>query len=232
MPGPSAPGPIGFYYTVQLGETLYRIAKNYGVDWHQLMATNHIGRPGQLEAGQRLFIPQQLPQVYAPMAGGPLSTEEVRQLVGPRNPSSDWRTLTAHHSGTKQGSAQAFNRNHLQRHMGGLFYHFVIGNGTNTPDGALEVGWRWREQVKANRPYDIQICLVGDFNEQVVSEAQFATLVRLIQVLREEYSIPVDEVRRHEDIKGKHTECPGKHFPFVRLVNELRSEDALAGRRS
>ena len=220
----------GFYHTVQRGQTLYRIAKTYNQDWHELMAMNHIGDPSHLETGRQIFIPQQALSAYASVQAGPLTLDGIRQLVDPKNNYSNWRTITVHHSGTLQGGAKSFDRNHLQRHMGGLFYHFVIGNGTNTPEGALEVGWRWKEQVKANRPYDIQICLVGDFNQQWVSDPQFSTLVQLVQVLREEYDIPVGSVRRHEDIQGKRTECPGRHFPFQRLINELIAQDAFSHR--
>ena len=222
MPSAALPAPGGFYHEVQRGETLYRIAKTYGMDWHELMAANRIGHPGQLETGQRLFIPQGAPQLAPPLMPGPLTLDDLRRIIGPRRSQYSWSTITVHHSGTLQGGAQAFNRNHIQRHMGGLFYHFVIGNGSSTPDGALEVGWRWQQQVKANRPNDIQVCLVGDFNRQFVSDAQFNTLVKLIQVLREEYGVPIENIRRHEDIPGKNTECPGQHFPFSRLISELR----------
>ena len=211
----------GFYHTVMHGQTLYRIAKNYNQDWHELMEFNHITDPSQLVVGRKIFIPQQPPSAYARVSEGPLTPEQVRRLVGPPNSRSTWRTITLHHSGTLQGGAKSFDQNHKQRRMGGLFYHFVIGNGTNTPDGALEVGWRWKEQVKANRPFDIQICLVGDFNRQWVSEAQFSTMTHLVEALTQEYDIPAGNIRRHEDIKSKHTECPGKRFPFGRLLNEL-----------
>ena len=223
---PATVGAAGFYHTVERGQTLYRIAKSYDVDWHTLMSVNRIYDPSRLEPGQKIFIPQAIPQPYAPTAAGPLTTEELRRLVGPREYRSDWRTITVHHSGTTKGSAQAFDRNHRQRHMGGLFYHFVIGNGSNTSDGALEVGWRWKQQVKANRPYDIQICLVGDFDQQYVSDAQFNTLVGLVQELKQQYNIPIRNIRRHEDIPGKHTACPGSHFPFQRLINTLSNQDA------
>ena len=212
----------GFYHTVEHGQTLYRIAKTYDMDWHELMAINNISDPSRLEVGQKILIPQQIPQSYAPVTGGPLTPQELRRLVGSRHYAYPWLTITVHHSGTLQGNAEAFHRNHLRRRMGGLFYHFVIGNGTETADGALEVGWRWQKQVKANRPNDIQICLVGDFDRQVVSEAQFSTLVSLIRILREDYNIPIGAIRKHEDIKGKHTACPGKHFPFSRLIETLK----------
>ena len=188
----------------------------------ELMRVNNIYSPTQLGAGQRLFIPRTLVEPFYPSLPHEVATiDDVRRIVGPKNISSDWRTLTVHHSGTLQGSARLFDRDHRRRHMGGLFYHFVIGNGTKTPAGSIELGWRWLKQVKANRPYDIQICTVGDFNQQDMSDAQFSSLVNLIRVLQEEYHIPTSSIRRHEDIKGKHTECPGSRFPFGRLLSAL-----------
>jgi LysM repeat protein len=222
---PAAQTP-GFYHSVRRGETMYRIAKTYDQDWHELMDLNNISDPSKLEVGQQLFIPRHISPATPPMPQGPLDMGSMRRIVGPKRYSYSWRTITLHHSATLKGGAQAFNRNHQERRMGGLFYHFVIGNGSATGDGALEVGWRWKRQVKANRPNDIQICLVGDFNRQNVSEAQFSTMVQLIRVLQEDYGIPIQNIRRHEDIKGKHTECPGRRFPFARVLGELRKQAA------
>ncbi len=213
---------VGFYHTVERGQTLYRIAKTYNVDWKELAHLNRVSHPSQLEVGQKLFIPYRTaPETFHPAMPGPMGYSDIRQLVGPRHSDSVWRTITVHHSGTKKGNAELFGRDHTRRRMGGLFYHFVIGNGTDSSDGGLEAGFRWRRQIKANRPHDIQICLVGDFNGQYVSEAQFSTLITLIKMLREDYSVPIGSIRKHEDIKGKHTACPGKHFPFERLITEL-----------
>ena len=218
---PSSMTAGGVIHVVERGETLYRIAKSYNVEISELMRVNQIYNPTQLEVGQRLFVPQAAAPPYAVKTYEPVSLEQTRRLVGQRNALSNWRTITVHHSGTLQGSAKLFDRDHIRRHMGGLFYHFVIGNGTKTPVGEIEVGWRWARQVKANRPYDIQICMVGDFDQQDMSEGQFNSLVNLIRVLQEEYGIPINAIRRHRDIKDKHTECPGSRFPFDRLISVL-----------
>jgi len=211
---------IGFYHTVERGQTLFRIAKMYQIDLKELSRANRLTGT-RLEVGQKLFIPGTPTWAPGPAAVAP-SAGEIQSLVGPRS-HAVWKTITVHHSGTKNGSAAAFHRDHLRRRMGGLFYHFVIGNGSQTPDGAIEVGWRWKRQVKANRPYDIQICVVGNFNHSQVSESQFLSLVRLIRILRQEYGIPTSHVRKHQDIKGKHTACPGDKFPFYRLISELQN---------
>ena len=221
---PYAPPPTfekGITHVVERGETLYRISKIYHVEISELMRVNHLYHPTQIEVGQQLFIPQAIAPATIVRAYQPLTVDDIRRIVGPKNPGSDWRTITVHHSGTLQGNARLFDRDHRRRKMGGLFYHFVIGNGTKSPLGDVEVGWRWKKQVPANRPYDIQICLVGDFDQQDVQDGQFSSLVNLIRVLQEQYGIPVSAIRRHNDIQGKHTDCPGRRFPFSRLLSTL-----------
>ncbi len=223
MAAPALTAPGGFYHTVARGQTVYRIAKNYGLDPKELMRVNGIRDASQLEVGQRLYVPAVALSAPPPLIssrGQGMSPEAVRRLAGPAQNTS-WRTITVHHSATRQGSAKSFDRDHQRRHMGGLFYHFVIGNGTQTKDGSIEVGWRWRKQVPSNRPNDINVCLVGDFSRQQVSQAQFDSLVNLINTLRQDYHVPLRAVRKHEDIKGKHTACPGQNFPFHRLIERL-----------
>ncbi|MBI4432681.1 MAG: N-acetylmuramoyl-L-alanine amidase [Candidatus Omnitrophica bacterium] len=200
----------GFYHTVQRGETFYRISKRYEIGVKDLMAANRVTDPGTLEVGQRLFVPRAV-----------FDSSTVRSIVGPKRARYDWKTITLHHSGTLKGNGTRFHRDHLRRGMGGLFYHFVIGNGSYSGDGEIEVGWRWKRQVKANRAHDIQICAVGDFNQQRMTNAQFQSLVYLVALLREDYGISLDDIRRHEDVKGKATECPGAHFPFLKILSKV-----------
>lgn len=47
----------GIYHVVEPGQTLYRIARAYGVDEAQLAKVNKVSDPTRLEAGQRLYIP-------------------------------------------------------------------------------------------------------------------------------------------------------------------------------
>lgn len=228
MPAPpQAPQKLveGFLHTVEKGQTFYRISKIYGVDVSVLMRANGVEDPSQLEIGQKLFIPKKAPR-HTPriFVHEPYTQADVRRAVGGRYASSVWKTITVHHSATLKGGAKLFHKDHTRRKMGGLFYHFVIGNGSYSENGEVEVGFRWKRQIKANRPLDIQICLVGDFSRQDVSEAQMASLVHLIAVLQEQYGIPTSHIRRHEDIQGKHTECPGKRFPFFRLLSLLEEE--------
>jgi LysM repeat protein len=211
----------GIYHIVERGQTLYRISKSYNVDINQVMRLNKIIDPTQIDIGQRIFIPGvRLPVPIEPYKSIP--REAIKKLVGLKSSSSDWHYITLHHSATHEGNAVTFDRNHRSRRMGGLFYHFVIGNGTLSGDGEIEVGWRWKKQEAVNRPADIQICLVGNFNEEKASRSQHDALIKLVSVLREQYGISMQNIRRHKDIEGKATECPGESFPFNSIIAELK----------
>src|SRR5678815_1401985 len=60
-----------------------------------------------------------------------------------------WQFIVVHNSGTRQGNARVFDyyHKHVRRMQNGLAYHFVIGNGTSTGNGQVEVGDRWRRQI-------------------------------------------------------------------------------------
>lgn len=218
---PSITQPSGIYHIVGSGQTLYRIAQVYNVDINKIIRANGLANPNQIGVGDHLFIPG----VAVPLrveSYRPLSLEPIEKLVGPKHYKVRWRYITLHHSATTEGNAEAFDRNHRRRGMGGLFYHFVIGNGTGSRDGELEVGWRWIRQSQVERKGDIQVCLVGDYNRQEISPAQFAALVKLLKVLTQQYAIPLNHIRKHQDAVSKYTECPGNKLPFYKILAELR----------
>lgn len=51
-------GTRGVYHQVRPGQTLYRIAKTYGVSVKELSRVNRISDPTNIRAGDRLFIPR------------------------------------------------------------------------------------------------------------------------------------------------------------------------------
>jgi hypothetical protein len=57
-----------------------------------------------------------------------------------------WQWIVIHHSATTTGGAAAFDKMHRAKGWDELGYHFVIGNGTDTRDGQVEVGSRWPRQ--------------------------------------------------------------------------------------
>lgn len=142
-----------------------------------------------------------------------------------------WKYIVIHHSATNKGNAERFNAYHKRRGMrNGLAYHFVINNGTaGTFDGKLEIGPRWKKQINGGHCRQnwvnnsgIGICLVGNFNKNAVSEKQFSVLYKLCRILMEKYDIPVRNILGHGEVKGEHSECPGKYFPLRELREALK----------
>jgi len=143
-----------------------------------------------------------------------------------------WTAIVIHHSGTKQGNAAIFDKWHKEgRHWEGVGYDFVIGNGTNSADGKVEVTFRWREQRTgahcktpnnwANK-YAIGICLVGNFDQTSPTRRQIQSLVKLIRFLQNRYGIPKSRIYGHNTTPGANkTDCPGKKFPMAWLKSML-----------
>jgi len=102
----------------------------------------------------------------------------------------------------------------------GMAYHFVIGNGSDSGDGQIEVGSRWLQQKQgghlaseALNEIAIGICLVGDFSTHRLGPRQTASLIELVQYLRKLQPDSKLKFRLHREINTKPTECPGKLFP-------------------
>jgi len=141
-----------------------------------------------------------------------------------------WTHIILHHSATDRGGALTFDKYHRQKGWDELGYHFVIGNGTDTPDGYIEVGSRWNKQkhgahCKTPNNYfndhGIGICLVGDFTNSKPTLKQLAAAENLTRFLADQCSISPHRVTSHTAVKGKSTQCPGRHFPMGRIRHAL-----------
>jgi hypothetical protein len=175
-------------------------------------------KPVELVIPSAPALPSGLPTEWSPRAGA-----KVR----------DWRTIVIHHAAMPSGDAHTIHKVHLANPgWDGLGYHFVVGNGTQSGDGEIEVGFRWREQregahARARKGDDnrwnlqgIGICLVGDFTTSPPSQRQMDALVRLVRALMAEYGIPPENVVPHSFVHA--TECPGARFPWGQFVSRLR----------
>jgi N-acetylmuramoyl-L-alanine amidase len=139
-----------------------------------------------------------------------------------------WQFIVVHNSGTRQGNAAAFDyyHRHFRRMQNGLAYHFVIGNGTSTGNGQIEVGDRWRRQINGGHVHSdylnniaLGICLVGDFNRDQPTRAQLDCCEELIRYLRQRCGKVGDHypiVKPHREMNPPRwpTDCPGDVFPY------------------
>jgi N-acetylmuramoyl-L-alanine amidase len=139
-----------------------------------------------------------------------------------------WKFIIVHNSGTRQGNARAFDYYHrkIRRMRNGLAYHFVIGNGTSSRNGQIEIGDRWRRQINGGHVHSdymnnigLGICLVGDFNRDQPTRAQLEACEELIRYLRERCGQSDGRpliVRPHREVNPPRwsTDCPGDAFPY------------------
>ncbi len=139
-----------------------------------------------------------------------------------------WRFIVVHNSGTRQGNARIFDYYHryVRKMPNGLAYQFVIGNGTSSGNGQIEVGNRWVRQIQGGHVHSdylnnisLGICLVGDFNRDLPTREQMEALDELIRYLRIRVG-KIDGkpaiVKAHREINPPQwpTDCPGDRFPY------------------
>ncbi len=150
--------------------------------------------------------------------------------IPPGGISKRWHCIVVHHSATPHGSAAEFHQAHLNRGWDELGYHFVIGNGTGSSDGEIEVGSRWYKQKHGahcrtagnyHNEHGIGICLVGNFERAQPTPRQLASLEKLIRFLMAQCHIPARRVIGHREAPGASTACPGRNM-YVRMSG-LRS---------
>jgi hypothetical protein len=151
-----------------------------------------------------------------------------------------WSWIVVHHSGGSVGGANSFAKYHKSKGWDDLGYHFVIGNGSESGDGEVEVGPRWSVQKHgahaktADNKYNehgIGICLVGNFDESRPTAKQMASLTKLVAYLADQHRVPQANIITHK-MTGKSTECPGTNLDIAQVraaVSRMRvalAEDA------
>ena len=142
----------------------------------------------------------------------------------PPRPTGPGSTSCCTTAPTPTGGYDQIDREH-RKVLGwqGCGYHFVIGNGTGSPDGQIEVAQRWTNQKHGVHcrngkntdvnEYGIGICLVGDLDKAPPTPRQIAATKALIAYLGDRYQIPPDHIGTHARLANSPTACPGKNFP-------------------
>ncbi len=202
-----AEGPV---HEVQRGDTLTAIGRRHGVSVRDLQLWNGL-TTDLILVGQKLY----LKPAYHNLP--------LRGITRPQVNISKWRHIIAHHSATLSGNAKIFEEAHRQRGMqNGLAYHFVIGNGSNSGDGEVEIGGRWLRQLKgghvrseAHNANSLGICLVGNFERGKPSRRQASTLIELTDYLMNRMLRGRPKFMVHRELEK--TLCPGRHFPLTRM---------------
>lgn len=193
------------------GDTLTRISRRHGLSVTELRLWNGL-TSDLIQVGQEIWLKPRYTQL--PLA----------KITQPRIKAGRWKNIITHHSATPNGSAAIFDEYHrvAQGREHGLAYHFVIGNGTNSPDGKVEVGGRWLKQANGGHvrsaeynSCSIGICLVGNFEKTQPSTKQIKSLIELSDYLKHRMFRGRLKFFVHKELEK--TLCPGRHFPLTRF---------------
>ena len=186
----------------------------YDVPVETICRANRIRSTDPIYTGQKLSIP---------------NAKTMRHVIA-LYPNPRWKYIIVHHTATDIGNAKLIQRSHEDRGFWhGLGYHFLIDNGTlGKGNGQIEVAPRWiKQQAGAHckaggmNEVAIGISLVGNFNQELPTQAQIDSLVYLIKTLCRYYGIPYNNIKGHRDVPGAATDCPGRRFPWPTVRQAL-----------
>ena len=147
-----------------------------------------------------------------------------------------WRHIVIHHTANEWSSLERIDRYHREKFADpdGIEYHFLVGNGKKRPAGYIEPA-RWRIQKRAihlfkpeGAPDAIAISLVGNLHARPIGRAQYRALRDLVVALARRHAIPAERITTHTRVDGRLTVCPGRHFPYTRLMKDVRAALAPA----
>ncbi|MCC6240922.1 MAG: N-acetylmuramoyl-L-alanine amidase [Phycisphaerales bacterium] len=130
---------------------------------------------------------------------------------------SRWQYIYVHHSQTPDdGSGQTLSSTSSTQAD-----HFVITNGQGGADGQIRINQRWQQQQPGVYISDncISICLVGDFDRALPTNAQVQRLNKLVAALQNQLQIPAQNVIVRDD-----TNSPagvGQYFPTTAFRSQL-----------
>ncbi len=149
------------------------------------------------------------------------------------NKRKKWKYIVVHHSAGSSGNLKFLKNVHKERfpYSKYMAYHFLIGNGKGMKSGGIAYGKRWKNQIwgahvsyrnKYKNYSGIGICMIGNFEKYKMGEKQYQGMLSLIKYLKIKYKIDSDNVLFHGKIHKEQTLCPGKNFPYDRLIKDIK----------
>ena len=107
-------------------------------------------------------------------------------------------------------------------------YHFIIGHTGEVFKAQPIEQPAWHCTNYQANLVSIGICFLGNFENIEMPTEQFNAGIKLIKTLLEKYNVPLTNVLRHRDVVSDithtagSTECPGKNFPYIHMLDALR----------
>lgn len=137
--------------------------------------------------------------------------ERAYSLNGTLEKRAKTDSIYLHHA-VYNGPVEDIDRMHKNRGWTCIGYHFYVRK-----DGSIYRGRR--EDTIGAHAYgynrtSIGICAEGNFETDIMSEAQKKAIIELIIYLKNKYAIT--KILRHKDVNA--TACPGRNYPYEEIV--------------
>jgi len=135
--------------------------------------------------------------------------------------------IILHHTGAEEKDAQQVRKNHLSRGWRDVGYNYIIErDGTVVKGRSLELPGAHCAASGMNHK-SVGIALIGNFEVRSPTEQQIKALISLLKKLKKELNFPEKNILPHKNVPGAKTLCPGKNFPFSRLLESLKGTERL-----
>jgi LysM repeat protein len=217
-----------FIYIIRSGDTIELISDISGLSIETINKYNHIDNPTKLQSGKILLLPgvkkvknnmkfQQL-DIIERNSWGAIKTQPMLEAT-------PFTKITVHHTTDDENSSkrsevhflQLIQKYHINENKwADIGYHFII-----SPSGKIYEGRLLSNSgahVKNNNQGNIGIALLGNYDKEDLTKEEKDSLQKLIEALRERYSIKKSELYGHGEL-GK-TKCPG--IFGLKFINTLR----------
>ena len=144
--------------------------------------------------------------------------EKTYTLNGTLTKRTKTDTIILHHR-AGNGDVESIDRTHKGNGWTCIGYHFYVRK-----DGSIYRG-RQEDTVGAHaygsNSTSIGICAEGNFETDIMGDAQKQAIIELVNYLKNKYGIT--KVIRHKDVNA--TACPGRNYPFDEIVNGKPQEN-------
>ncbi len=147
--------------------------------------------------------------------------EKVYKLIGTLKKRVKTKRIILHHAAAKVCTPEQVDEWHKARGWTCIGYHFFVRKDGTIYRGRPE--WSIGAHASNNNSDSIGICAEGNFEIEIMPEAQKRALKELVSYLKKKYNISI--VQRHKDV-GQ-TDCPGKNYPFEEIakgIDDLKYE--------
>lgn len=123
--------------------------------------------------------------------------------------------IIVHHAASRGKSVEEIHKAHIENGWTGIGYHYYIRS-----DGSIFSG---RDEnimgahAKDNNKNTLGVCVEGNFEDEIISDLQYNSLIKVIGYLSLKY--PIDDILGHRDVKN--TLCPGKNIDVLTIKRDL-----------